>query len=212
MTDLLRETVRTKDKNFSLARIEMEMTTCDYYEAFVGVEEAAHLLEALTEKIQLGSIGTARLQNSIQIQLCSFSGYTGKRIGISSLRNWWVPLLAQLMKKDWFITRRRQATGSVWEYICHENQYKHWQQNSMRHSGRLRRSRLELWPDNIRFTSKEIYKQLSKEDRGRGLGIKSVKLGLFLLLLLNRQIRRAHMFNGRGRRVTASSGRDNMEF
>lgn len=69
MTDL-RETVRTKDKNFSLARIEMEMTTCHYYgtEAFVGVEEAAHLLEALTEKIQLGSIDTARLQNSIQIQ------------------------------------------------------------------------------------------------------------------------------------------------
>lgn len=70
MTDLLRETVRTKDKNFSLARIEMEMTTCHYYgtEAFVGVEEAAHLLEALTEKIQLGSIDTARLQNPIQIQ------------------------------------------------------------------------------------------------------------------------------------------------
>lgn len=46
------------------------MTTCHYYgtEAFVGVEEAAHLLEALTEKIQLGSINTARLQNSIQIQ------------------------------------------------------------------------------------------------------------------------------------------------
>lgn len=63
MTDLLRETIRAKDENFSLARIEMEEI---WLHAIIV--ELKHLLEALTEKIQLGNIDTARLQNSIQIQ------------------------------------------------------------------------------------------------------------------------------------------------
>lgn len=181
MIDLLRETARTKDKYFGQNWDGDDYMPLLWNWSICWGRRSCSLTGSFNRKNTAGQHQHSKVtkfnSNSVmQFQCC---GYAGKRIGISSLRNWWVPLLAQLMKKGWFITRRRQATGNVWEYICHENQYKYRQQNSMRHSGRLRRSRLELWPDNIHFTSKEIFHSHQRRTEEEDLGLSLLNLDCF---------------------------------